>query len=226
MRCQNCGSENGDNLYICQNCGSPLYEEETATVTGETQKFAPAAADPAAQENKNNRQPWTIVIILSVVLCLVIAGIAVAVMQNKRNTEDFTAPTLTQEETSARTTEDETTETTTEQTTAATTKPTTTTTTTTKPATNPNFTVSISSNDGGETEGTGTYELGENITVFARPNDGYAFEGWYENGVKVATETRYTFTVTKDVSLRAVFTLVTPAPADSEGIENMDGGND
>ena len=27
MRCKNCGSENDDNLYICQNCGSPLYDE-------------------------------------------------------------------------------------------------------------------------------------------------------------------------------------------------------
>ena len=28
MRCKNCGSENDDNLYICQNCGSPLYDED------------------------------------------------------------------------------------------------------------------------------------------------------------------------------------------------------
>ena len=28
MRCKNCGSENEENLYICQNCGSPLYDEE------------------------------------------------------------------------------------------------------------------------------------------------------------------------------------------------------
>lgn len=28
MRCKNCGSENEDNLYICQNCGSPLYDED------------------------------------------------------------------------------------------------------------------------------------------------------------------------------------------------------
>ncbi|MDE6659485.1 MAG: zinc-ribbon domain-containing protein, partial [Eubacterium sp.] len=25
MRCKNCGSENEDGRYICQNCGSPLY---------------------------------------------------------------------------------------------------------------------------------------------------------------------------------------------------------
>ena len=27
MRCKNCGTENDDNRYICENCGSPLYDE-------------------------------------------------------------------------------------------------------------------------------------------------------------------------------------------------------
>ena len=28
MRCKNCGSENEEGRYICQNCGSPLYDED------------------------------------------------------------------------------------------------------------------------------------------------------------------------------------------------------
>ena len=27
MICKNCGYDNNDNLYICENCGSPLYDE-------------------------------------------------------------------------------------------------------------------------------------------------------------------------------------------------------
>lgn len=32
MRCRNCGSENEDGRYICQNCGSPLYDESDEIV--------------------------------------------------------------------------------------------------------------------------------------------------------------------------------------------------
>ena len=35
MRCRNCGCENDDNLYICQNCGSPLYDEGEGPITDE-----------------------------------------------------------------------------------------------------------------------------------------------------------------------------------------------
>ena len=27
MRCKNCGADNDDNRYICEVCGSPLYDE-------------------------------------------------------------------------------------------------------------------------------------------------------------------------------------------------------
>lgn len=28
MRCKNCGTYNDDNRYICETCGSPLYDED------------------------------------------------------------------------------------------------------------------------------------------------------------------------------------------------------
>mgnify|MGYP000337928203 CR=1 FL=1 len=28
MRCKNCGADNDDNRYICEVCGSPLYDED------------------------------------------------------------------------------------------------------------------------------------------------------------------------------------------------------
>jgi len=44
MRCKNCGFENEDNRYICQNCGSPLFDEEEI----------PAAADDSNNYNEQN----------------------------------------------------------------------------------------------------------------------------------------------------------------------------
>ena len=42
MRCKNCGFENEDGRYICQNCGSPLYDE---------------AENPADDENNYDSNP-------------------------------------------------------------------------------------------------------------------------------------------------------------------------
>ena len=39
MRCRNCGSENDDNLYICSNCGSPLYDEQEEITETEIKTF-------------------------------------------------------------------------------------------------------------------------------------------------------------------------------------------
>lgn len=32
MRCKNCGADNDDNRYICEVCGSPLYDEDDLTM--------------------------------------------------------------------------------------------------------------------------------------------------------------------------------------------------
>ena len=218
MRCKNCGYEKDDNLYICQNCGSPLYdeEEENTPELEKTQIFAAQGRSnsPAPKngdvkkddEDKKKKQNTIIIIVLCVVLIAVIAGTVIAIASAKKKNDDVSS--LTQVSTSEVTTTKKqaisTTETTTETTT------TTTTTTTTEAAM---FKVTLSCSDGGEVEGEGTYELGAAVTVSARADDGYEFDGWYIGKKKVSSNTDYTFTITKDTNLKAVFAIVN----DSEG---------
>ncbi len=60
----------------------------------------------------------------------------------------------------------------------------------------------------------GRYDVGTEITVIAVPNEDYekevTFNGWLLEGDTVSTETSYTFTVEKSVSLIAMFSV--PAP--------------
>ncbi len=68
MRCKNCGCENDDNLYICQNCGSPLYDEDEGPITNggsseqqnntanQTQVFDINSANQTGNEYQNYAQ--------------------------------------------------------------------------------------------------------------------------------------------------------------------------
>ncbi|MCL2828370.1 MAG: S-layer homology domain-containing protein [Oscillospiraceae bacterium] len=47
--------------------------------------------------------------------------------------------------------------------------------------------------------------IGDTVTVAGRPNDGFRFDGWFENGVRVSTETIYVFTATNNRTLTARF---------------------
>ena len=207
MRCKNCGSENDENLYICQNCGSPLYDEEEPVNNGEDEtKVFSALVDEEQpirkneerlekeREEKKKKQSIAIIIALSVILIAIIAGIILAIA-SKNKAPEVTEPVSVS---------DTTTETTTTTTQAVVT-----------------YTLSTTSNDGGETEGDGTYELGENATVIARPDDGYSFDGRYDGSKKVSSSTAYTFTVTGNKTLKAVFTLVNEEPED-EGIDTIE----
>ena len=221
MRCKNCGSENDDNLYICQNCGSPLFDEENEipdeektqifAAQGKTSQKKPVASDT---DDKKKKQTTIIIVVLCIVLAAVIAGTVIAIVSAKNKNNEVSS--LTQVSTSQTTssvgkTEKETTQTTTETTTQTTTE---TTTETTKETT---FSVSLSCNDGGEVEGEGTYKRGENVTILARADDNYTFEGWYEGSVKLSSKESYTFTVTKDVSIQAIF-VINNSPAEIDPI--------
>jgi hypothetical protein len=71
----------------------------------------------------------------------------------------------------------------------------------------------MASNDlGGTVSGGGDFLAGESVTVSAVVNSGYAFTGWSENGVVVASTPDYTFTVAAALSLVATF-LEIPALA-------------
>ena len=71
------------------------------------------------------------------------------------------------------------------------------------------FTVTVEGGTGG-----GKYEEGASCTVTATVPEGQVFDYWAENGEEVSDENPYTFTVTRDITLTAVFTAA-PAP---EGI--------
>ncbi len=58
---------------------------------------------------------------------------------------------------------------------------------------------------GGFAAGGGVYTFGEEITVTATPNTGYTFYSWTEDGSVVSYSSAYSFVVTADRTLTAVF---------------------
>lgn len=223
MRCKNCGCENDDNLYICQNCGSPLYDE-TETAEDGTQEFKTVGNDidnfnraerrerpepqpPRKEDSDKAKKQTIIIIVLAVVLLAIIIGTVIAVVHAKNGNNETTLSTVSvTDEVTEATTRETTTEkeTTTETTTKETTTETTTKETTTKEQ---KYSVSLTCNNGGEVEGDGKYTKGEEVTVIARPDDGYDFDGWYKGNKKVSSSTGYTFTVMKDTNLTAYFVI-------------------
>ena len=65
--------------------------------------------------------------------------------------------------------------------------------------------VTVNAEDGGSVSGGGTFEENTQVTVTATPNSGYHFVRWTENGVEVSTSASYSFTLTADRTLTAVF---------------------
>ena len=70
-------------------------------------------------------------------------------------------------------------------------------------------TVSVTPEEGGTATGGGVYAYGTEATVVATPADCYDFEGWFVDDTLVSEDAEYTFTVTEDVDLVAVFTRKT-----------------
>lgn len=69
-----------------------------------------------------------------------------------------------------------------------------------------NIAVMASPNNGGTVSGGGSKQEGSSCTVVATPAEGYAFQGWYENGSIVSSQASYTFTVQNARTLQARFT--------------------
>lgn len=76
----------------------------------------------------------------------------------------------------------------------------------------------------------GTAYVGKEVTVATGPNDGYYFEGWYENDVRVSTSKSYTFTMPpKNIHLKAkygttpTYSLILVANPTDGGILNGSG---
>ena len=72
---------------------------------------------------------------------------------------------------------------------------------------NVKYIINLEANDDafGTVRGGGVFEKGESVTVTAMQKTGYRFIGWTENGNRVSTDARYTFTVNDNCTLIANF---------------------
>lgn len=68
--------------------------------------------------------------------------------------------------------------------------------------------VAASPSEGGSVSGGGTYTFGQSCTITATTNESYVFLYWTENGEPVSLDAEYTFVVTVDRNLVALFTPV------------------
>lgn len=237
MRCKNCGTENDDNRYICENCGSPLYDDNNMDIDNDRERTQTFKAvnraegyqrETEAEEfsrtgyddsNYSDRQPNNssndkssdkkgiiVIAVLIVVLIAIIASI-IAIASGRKNSDNnlksseseltkISSVSSTEGTTEKEITTEEETEKTTEKTTAE-----------------ALWIINTSSSGGGEAEGDGKYKNGDKVTLIARADDGYVFDGWYSNGIKVSNKTKYTFTANENASFSAVFNPVeTTAP--------------
>ena len=67
------------------------------------------------------------------------------------------------------------------------------------------ITATASPSNAGTITGAGSYASGSTCTLRATPNSGYTFVNWLENGTSVSTNATYSFTVTGNRNLVAVF---------------------
>lgn len=71
------------------------------------------------------------------------------------------------------------------------------------------ITASASPSNAGTITGTGSYPSGSTCTLHATPNNGYTFANWIENDTLISTNATYSFTVTRNRNLVAVFDIAT-----------------
>lgn len=81
----------------------------------------------------------------------------------------------------------------------------------------PSYTVNVSADPAasGSVSGGGSFQRGASATISATPNDGYRFVCWRENGEAVSFNSSYTFSVSGNTTLTAVFEANTPTPSTS-----------
>ena len=65
--------------------------------------------------------------------------------------------------------------------------------------------LSVNKEAAGSVTGAGNYHHGEEVTLTATANEGYAFLNWTENGVVVSEDAEYSFVILKDRNLVANF---------------------
>lgn len=65
--------------------------------------------------------------------------------------------------------------------------------------------IAVTPDEGGTIRGDYTYNKGEHVTVKAKPNEGYIFDSWTEDGEVVSRNEEYSFTVKEERWLKANF---------------------
>lgn len=70
------------------------------------------------------------------------------------------------------------------------------------------FEVEVSGQEGGLAVGSSIFASGETAAVFAIPDEGYQFSGWYIGNVLVSEAPEYEFVVNSDTTLLAKFTAI------------------
>lgn len=216
MRCRNCGAENDDSRFICENCGSPLYDENDEIINDNNENYQNDNNENNNDDNNDNKKRNIIIIsiVAAVVVIALIVGLVFA-FSGRTNKEPSTesqtvslSTPQTQEETTTKKTTTTTKKQTTEEqkTTEATTESTTTTTTTTVKS----YHISVDIDGNGSVSGEGSYKAGKKATLIATADEGYQFVGWYDNstGALVASGTKYTVTVKNDLNLTAKFSFM------------------
>ncbi len=68
----------------------------------------------------------------------------------------------------------------------------------------------------GTVTGAGSYKIDSKVTLEAKPNSGYKFVNWTENGSTVSTSVSYSFTISSDRSLTANFEKISTELEDPE----------
>lgn len=76
----------------------------------------------------------------------------------------------------------------------------------------------------GTVTGGGIFAEGIAITVKATPASGYEFKAWQENGSNVSTNATYSFTVSKDRILKAIFAKASRLPSGYKEVEYLNFG--
>lgn len=240
MRCKNCGTYNDDNRYICETCGSPLYDEEeiaedsvgnadSAPQLNTPQKPLYQEVKPSAQsaqyqqesseKNPAEKKSIIVIAILAVVLIAVIASVAVVAHSKSKSNETTTSEISASQTTAEHSTVPKTKRTTQPDTTEETTT-TTTTTTTTATTQAEIWYINVNTSGGGTVKGGGEYKNGEKVTITAKGNGEYTFDGWYSDGIKVSSSAKYTFIANGNMNFTAIFINSTTEPATDNEIEN------
>lgn len=91
------------------------------------------------------------------------------------------------------------------------------------------YNISAHAEEGGQVSGGGSVTGGSSVELLASPNNGYDFEGWYENGKKISTDKKIRIdNVNSDRSFTARFTrrlayVITSSAPDNAGTTSGDG---